>query len=148
VQALSLMKACANKSSMVAEQGAWVVELEDSNDRLLAELEQVHLALNEAIAAQNSLFVSYEKLEEECIGLHAAVDTLEQEKAKTATDHEAEVAATHKKNRDYRIGHRKRLREPHMNLEKVMNEIGVRCLPYPRKKSTIGEIITWFDTEI
>jgi peptidoglycan hydrolase CwlO-like protein len=97
VQALSLMKACANKSSMVAEQGAWVVELEDSNDRLLAELEQVHLALNEAIAAQNSLFVSYEKLEEECIGLHAAVDTLEQEKAKTATDHEAEVAATHKK---------------------------------------------------
>jgi hypothetical protein len=29
-----------------------------------------------------------------------------------------------------------------------VNEIGVRCLSYPPKKSTIGEVITWFDKEI
>jgi hypothetical protein len=33
-------------------------------------------------------------------------------------------------------------------LEKAVNEIGVRCLPYPPKNSTIGEVITWFDKEI
>jgi hypothetical protein len=29
-----------------------------------------------------------------------------------------------------------------------MNDIGVRCLPYPRKNSTIRELIAWFETEI
>jgi hypothetical protein len=29
-----------------------------------------------------------------------------------------------------------------------VNEIGVGCLPYPGKNSTIGEVIMWFDTEI
>jgi hypothetical protein len=53
-----------------------------------------------------------------------------------------------KKFLDYCIGHCKRLRELHVNLEKAVNEIGVRCLPYPGKSSTIGEIIAWFDKEI
>jgi hypothetical protein len=35
-----------------------------------------------------------------------------------------------------------------VNLEKAVNEIGVRCLPYPGKMSTIGEVITWFDMKI
>jgi hypothetical protein len=97
------------------------VELEDNNARLLAKVEQARLALDE-VTAGNSLSVSHEKLEEECTGLRAAIDALEQEKAKTATNHEAEVAATHKIILDYRIGHRKSLR---VNLEKVANEIGV-----------------------
>jgi hypothetical protein len=29
-----------------------------------------------------------------------------------------------------------------------VNEIGVRCLPYPRRNSDIGEIIMWFNKEI
>jgi hypothetical protein len=29
-----------------------------------------------------------------------------------------------------------------------VNDIGVRYLPYPRKNSTIGEAIMWFDMKI
>lgn len=29
-----------------------------------------------------------------------------------------------------------------------MNENGAQCLPYPEKRSTIGEIVAWFDKEI
>jgi hypothetical protein len=29
-----------------------------------------------------------------------------------------------------------------------MNETGLRCLPYPGKGITVGEIVTWFDKEI
>jgi hypothetical protein len=54
------------------------VELEDNNARLLAKLEQARLALDE-VTAGNSLSVSHEKLEEECTGLRAAIDALEQE---------------------------------------------------------------------
>jgi hypothetical protein len=35
-----------------------------------------------------------------------------------------------------------------VNLETMVNEIGVRCLPYPGNKKTISEVIAWFDTEI
>jgi hypothetical protein len=35
-----------------------------------------------------------------------------------------------------------------VELDKAVNEIGVRCLPYPGKGSTIGEIIEWFNKEI
>jgi hypothetical protein len=87
------MKACTNKPMNGAKLGAWVAELEDNNAKLVAELEQ---ALKEAVVAQNSLSMSHEKLEEECTGVRAVVDAFEQEKAKTATDHEAEVAAAHK----------------------------------------------------
>jgi regulator of replication initiation timing len=90
------MKACTNKPMNGAKLGAWVAELEDNNAKLVAELEQAHQALKEAVVAQNSLSVSHEKLEEECTGVRAVVDAFEQEKAKTATDHEAEVAAAHK----------------------------------------------------
>jgi hypothetical protein len=29
-----------------------------------------------------------------------------------------------------------------------VNEIGVQCQPYPRKKTTIDEVIAWFNKEI
>jgi hypothetical protein len=35
-----------------------------------------------------------------------------------------------------------------VNQEKAVNEIGMRCRPYPGKNSTIGEIVKWFDKEI
>jgi hypothetical protein len=79
------------------------------------------------------------------VGLCAAVDTLKQEKAQITTDREADVAAQQIFFHDYRVGHHKRLR---VNLEKAVNEIGAWCLPYPRKRSTISEIIMWFDKEI
>jgi hypothetical protein len=88
------------------------------------------------------------KLEEDCAGLHTTVNTLNQEKAQVTTDHQAEIVSEQKIFRDYHIGHRKRLRELHVNLENVVNEIGMRCLPYPGKSSTIGEIIVWFDKVI
>jgi hypothetical protein len=82
------------------------------------------------------------------VKLCAVVDTLKQEKAQVATYREVDIAAEQKKFRDYRIGHRRKLREIHVNLERAVNEIGMRCLPYPRKGSTIGKIISWFDKEI
>jgi hypothetical protein len=33
-------------------------------------------------------------------------------------------------------------------MEKVVNEIGVWCLLYPPKNSTIDKVITWFEKEI
>jgi hypothetical protein len=71
-----------------------MAELEDNNAKLLAELEQAHLVLTEAVAARNSLSVTNRDWKKNVRGLRAAIDTLEQEKAKTATDHEAEVALT------------------------------------------------------
>jgi hypothetical protein len=82
------------------------------------------------------------------VGLHAAVDTLNQEKIHVLTDREAVVAAEQKKLWDYRLGHHKKLRELHANLEGALNEIGARCLPYLRKGSTISEVIAWFEKEI
>jgi hypothetical protein len=35
-----------------------------------------------------------------------------------------------------------------MTLEGALNEIGVQCLPYPEKGSTIGEVIAWFEKDI
>jgi hypothetical protein len=35
-----------------------------------------------------------------------------------------------------------------VELVKAVNEIGVICLPYPEKVSTIGEITAWFNMEI
>jgi hypothetical protein len=35
-----------------------------------------------------------------------------------------------------------------VELERAMNDIGVRCLPYSKKGSTIGEITAWFTNEI
>jgi hypothetical protein len=50
-------------------------------------------ALVESDTAQNSLSVSHGKLEKECTGLRAAVNTLKQEKAHITTDREVDVAA-------------------------------------------------------
>jgi hypothetical protein len=75
---------------MEATQGARVAELEENNAKLLAELEQTRLALAEADAIRNSLSVNHEKLEEECVGLCAAIETLGQEKAKAVATREAE----------------------------------------------------------
>jgi hypothetical protein len=65
---------------MEAAQSVRVEELEHANAMLLADLEQASSALAETETLQNSLFVDYAKLEEECVGLRTAVDTLEHEK--------------------------------------------------------------------
>jgi hypothetical protein len=53
--------------------------------------------LVEANAAQSLLSMSLEELEQECVGLHAAIDTLKQGKAQVMTDHKADVAAEQRK---------------------------------------------------
>jgi hypothetical protein len=120
-----------------------VAELEENNAKLLAELEQSRLAHAEAETARNSMSMNHGKFEEECAGLHADVETLEQEKAGAVAAHDAE----HKKFQDYRVHHHKKLRKLHVNLERAVNEIGMRCLLYHRKGSAISEIIEWFDKD-
>jgi hypothetical protein len=145
---LSFMKARVNKRVMVAAEEAHLVKHEESNAKLVAELEQTHLVLAEAEAGQNSLSMELGKLEEECAGLRAAVDTLGQQKVKAVADHQAENTTTQKKFQDYRVHRHKKLPDLRVNLEKAVNEIGVRCLSYPGKNTTIGEIVEWFDKEI
>jgi hypothetical protein len=81
------------------------------------------------------------------VKLHTDVDALRQGKAKVMRDHEIELAVD-KKNRAYRVSHRKKLHDIHVELERVMNDIGARCLPYPTKGNTISEIIAWCTSEI
>jgi hypothetical protein len=50
--------------------------------------------------------------------------------------------------RDYHLSHRRKLHDLRVDLDKAVNEIGVRCLPYPEKGSTIGKIVIWFTKEI
>jgi hypothetical protein len=92
--------------------------------------------------------VNQEKLGRECAELRAAVDALKEEKIQALSVRKAAIAAEQKKFWDYHIGHSKRLRELRVALEKVINEIGVWCLPYPEKGSTIGDAIAWFEKEI
>jgi hypothetical protein len=115
---------------------------------LQTELEQVRQALAEADAARSSLSVSWEELERECTCLRTAIDTLRREKAQVVIDREADVAVERKNFRDYHLCHHWKLCEVRVSLESVVNEIGVRCLPYPGKGSTINKIVTWFDNEI
>jgi hypothetical protein len=35
-----------------------------------------------------------------------------------------------------------------VDLEKAVNDIGVKCISYPEKGSTISEIVVWFTKEI
>jgi hypothetical protein len=148
VQSIVLTKVCVNRRAVEAVQGARVAELEDNNAKLLVELEQTRLALAEANAARKTLFMEHGKLEEECACLCVAIDTPRQEKADAMAARKAEITTVRNKFQDYRLHHRKKLRELRVNLENAMNEIGVRCLPYPRKNSRISKVITWFDKEI
>jgi chromosome segregation ATPase len=130
VQALALTNAHANSWALEATHGAHVMELGENNAMLLAELEKTRLALAEAETAQNSLSVNHGKLEEECMGLRTVVDTLGHEMARIVAAHEAE----HKKFQDYRVHHCKKLCELRVNLEKAVNEIVMRYLPYLGKE--------------
>jgi hypothetical protein len=87
-------------------------------------------------------------IEQECVKLCTGMDAHEQENAKIAADSEARVEAAEKKFCDYRISHRRKLHDLHVELEGAMNEIGVRCMLYPEKGSTIGVITAWFTQEI
>jgi chromosome segregation ATPase len=129
-------------------RGACPVELESDNVRLRSELEQARQVLAKADTAWSSLCVDREKLEQQCAGLRTAIDKLKEEKIQVLIDREAAVAAEQKKFRDYGIGHHKRLHELHVALEGALNEIGARCLSYPEKGSTIGEVVAWFEQEI
>jgi hypothetical protein len=68
------------------------------------------------------------------------VDALKQEKAKALANREADLAGEEKKFRDYRVSHRRKLHDLRIELEGAMNEIGVKCLSYPKKGCTIGDI--------
>jgi hypothetical protein len=67
---------------------------------------------------------------------------------KVVTDREAHLATKEKKLRDYHVSHRRKLHDLHTELEGAVNEIGARCLPYPKRGSTIGDITAWFTKEI
>jgi hypothetical protein len=84
--------------------------------------------------------LGYTKLEKECASLRTAAETLSQEKTEA-------VAARVTKFEDYRVRHRKKLHGFQINLEKVVNEFGVKCLPYPGENNTIGEVVGLFDEE-
>jgi chromosome segregation ATPase len=131
VQSLDLSKARTCSRAMVVAQGAHTAELEVDNTRLQSELEQDHQALAEANAVRSSLSTNRTELERECAGLCTTVDTFKQEKAKVMAARETDVAAEQKKFWDYRLGHHRKLHEFCVNLERAMNGIGVRCLPYP-----------------
>jgi hypothetical protein len=131
---------------MVVAQGGRMVELDADNTRLQSELEQAHEALPKANAARSSLSTNQEEIERECA--LPSIYTFKQEKAQVMTNREANVVVEHKKFWDYRLGHRWKLCKLRVNLDGAVNEIGVRCLPYPRKGSTISKIFTWFDKEI
>jgi hypothetical protein len=92
--------------------------------------------------------VNQEELGWECTELRTTIDSLKQEKIQVLIDRKAAVVTEQKKIQDYCLGHRKRLRVLRMNLEGALNEIGAWCLSYPRKGSTIGEVIAWFEKEI
>jgi hypothetical protein len=98
--------------------------------------------------AWDTLSTSRTAMEQECAKMHAGMDTLEQEKTMIAADNEARLAATEKKFHNYQTSHRRKLHDLRAELEGAMNEIGVRCLPYPEKGSAIGVITTWFTQEI
>jgi hypothetical protein len=46
------------------------------------------------------------------------------------------------------VQHRKKLCELHFNLEDAMNNFGAQCPHYPRKGSTISDIVRWIDGEV
>jgi hypothetical protein len=83
--------------------------------------------------------VDYGKLEVECVGLCTAVDMLGQEKAEAVAAHKAEITTIHTKFKDYHVHHRKKLHEFRTNLDKAVNEIGVKCLPYPGKIAPLAK---------
>jgi hypothetical protein len=89
--------------------------------------------LAEAESLQNSLSMDYGNLEEERVGLRTAVDTLGQEKAEAVAACKAEITTIRTKFKDYHVHHHKKICEFRTNLEKAVNEIGVKCLPYPGK---------------
>jgi chromosome segregation ATPase len=114
-------------------QNTRVTELERANVELRAELEHARLKIAEVEERQDSLCTGYQKLENECERLHNATETLKQENIKAEKTRDAEVATIHAKFQDYRVAHRRKLRDLRFNLEKAVNEFGASCLPYPRK---------------
>jgi uncharacterized ubiquitin-like protein YukD len=142
------MKACACSHETLAAQGARAMAVEADNASFRSELKQACRALVEAESARDMLSTSLTAMEQECVKLRVGMDTLEQEKTKIAVDSEAQLVASEKKFCDYQISQRKKLHDLRMELEHAMNEIGVRCLPYPSKGSTIGAFTAWFTQEI
>jgi predicted nuclease with TOPRIM domain len=115
---------------------------------LRADLKQARLKITEAKERHNSLSSSYTKLEDEYESLRDAAETLKWEKAKVEATRKTEVLAIRTRFQDYRVHHHRKLRGLLFHLEKAVNEFGARCLPYPSKNSTIGDIIGQFDNDI
>jgi hypothetical protein len=143
-----LSKNGAAQRAMEVAQNAHVMELELANADLRAELEQARLKIVEVEECQGSLRSGYEKLKNEYESLCNVAEALKWEKGEAKKTREAEVATIHTMFQDYCMHHCKKLHDLCFTLEKVVNEFGASCLPYPGKGSTIGDIIGWFDEEI
>jgi hypothetical protein len=123
---------------MVIAQGAHATTLEVDNAGLRPELEQAHQVLSASRAEE----------ERECAKLCIDIDALKQEKMKVVTAHETDLVAEQIFFGDYRVSHRRKLHDLRVELEGPVNKIGARCLPYPKKGTTIGVITAWFTKEI
>jgi hypothetical protein len=90
----------------------------------------------------------YTKLQDEFDGLRDAAKTLKWEIVEAKNNREAKVADVRTKFQDYRPRYRMNLCNLQFHLKKVVNEFGARCLPFPRKSSTLSDMIGWVDNEI
>jgi hypothetical protein len=133
---------------MMVEQDARIATLEASAVELRSELEWARQALAEADSAQSSLSMSRDEKEWEGSKLCADVGIIKWEKAQGLTDRETDLVAEEKQFWQYHVSHRRKLHDFRVELVGAVNEIGAKCLPYPKKGSTIGDILAWFTKEI
>jgi hypothetical protein len=148
MQALALSKSMVAKRASEASQQSCVVVLERANAELRTELGQSHIKITEIEEHQNSLHSSYDQLNNEYNELHGVAGTSQLEKADAKKSYEAQVAKARAGFKKYHVQHRRRLRDLLFDLELVLGELGTKCLPYPEKGSTIGDIVRWFEGEV
>jgi hypothetical protein len=125
-----------------------VAELERANAELRAELEQSQLKIMEEEECPRSLRSGYDQLKNEFDELQGVAATLQREKAELEKSCEAEVLTASGNFQRYQVQHCKKLHDLWFNLENVLGDLGVQCLPYPGKGRTIGDIVRWFDGEV
>jgi hypothetical protein len=105
MQALTSSKNQAARRVVEVVQSAHVMDLEQANAELRAELEQAHLKITEAEERHNSISLGYTKLEDEYESLCNAAKTLKWEKAEDETAREPEVLTIRTKFQDYHVRH-------------------------------------------
>jgi chromosome segregation ATPase len=133
MQALTSSKSRTVKRAMEVAQTVRVIELERANAELRAEFKQSQIKIEEVEERQGSLRSGYTKLENQCENLHSVAEALKEQKAEAERAQITQVTAAHTRFQDYRVHHCKKLCCLQLNLEKVVNEFGAACLPYPGK---------------